>query len=345
MRRRISLLAVLLVALIFVACGGSNPPQQAAAPAQPDPVPVVQEAPRPDLHPAAPQPPPVAKPVRPPKSPPADGTVPMNGVARFRDLSVVIAKVETAKAPLTVLGRATTTSEPYLLVHLHLTNSSGTAKLEYKPWAGNFLRARCFLEDEFDNKYKLIAPGLGDRIIGQVADTVSIYPGKELDDLLVFELPVDAAKKLTLTLPGDVVTGGAGVVRFRIDILSKADKDELARKQKDAADQADRERRAQAKAKAEADAKIRAEEAAARAKADAERVAAAEQKKREAAAARQREKDEEYAEAQVAYAKKLLKRDEGTDRDTAKERLHMVVKDYPDTKAAPEARDLLDKLK
>jgi hypothetical protein len=59
-------------------------------------------------------------------------------------------------------------------------------------------------------------------------------------------------------------------------------------------------------------------------------------------AKRTAEKDEEYAAAQVRYAKKLI---DGGDPKTAKERLQKVLKEYPDTKAAPEARELLDKLK
>jgi hypothetical protein len=83
------------------------------------------------------------------------------------------------------------------------------------------------------------------------------------------------------------------------------------------------------------------QEAEARALREAKEAEAA-RRKRERAAAEQLEKDEEYAAAQVRYAKKLI--DQG-DPKTAKERLQKIVKDYPDTKAAPEARELLDKLK
>jgi hypothetical protein len=73
-----------------------------------------------------------------------------------------------------------------------------------------------------------------------------------------------------------------------------------------------------------------------------ERRAAAAERKRKEAEAQQRQRDEEYAAAQVKYAKKLI--GEG-DAATAKERLEKVVKDYGDTKAAPEARELLKELK
>jgi hypothetical protein len=83
------------------------------------------------------------------------------------------------------------------------------------------------------------------------------------------------------------------------------------------------------------------QQAEARALREAKEAEAA-RRKRERAAAEQREKDEEFAAAQVRYAKKLIDRGDPT---TAKERLQKVLKEYPDTKAAPEARELLDKLK
>jgi hypothetical protein len=83
------------------------------------------------------------------------------------------------------------------------------------------------------------------------------------------------------------------------------------------------------------------QEAEARERREAKEAEAARLKK-ERAASEKRETDEQYAAAQVRYAKKLI--DQG-DTNTAKERLQKVLKEYPDTKAAPEAQDLLDKLK
>jgi len=57
--------------------------------------------------------------------------------------------------------------------------------------------------------------------------------------------------------------------------------------------------------------------------------------------AKQVEKDNDYADSQVKYAKKLI--DQG-DTATAKERLLKIVKDYPESKSAPEARELLKML-
>ena len=293
---------------------------------QPDPKPTPPKAPTPT--------PPV----------PRDDSLAANEVANFPNLTIAITRVEIAPARITVLGRAAITNKPCLQVGLHLVNTSKTTKLNYKPWAGTIFMGRCFLSDEFDNHYKLISPGLGDRIIGQVSDDTSLYPSKELEDLLVFEPPIDTAKHLTLILPGDAV-GRPGAIRYRLDILSKEEKDA-------AAAEADRVRQAEAKARAEAEAKVRAREAANRAARDSqlreaalaaekERKDAQEQRKREIAEVKQRERDEDYAESQVKFARKLIARAEGADRAEAKDRLEKVLKDYSGTKAAAEAREML----
>ena len=64
-------------------------------------------------------------------------------------------------------------------------------------------RVRVFTSKE------LLAP-----IIGQV-QSESVYPGKSIDDLLVFELPVEKAKYLRLELPASAFHG-EGKLRIQI---------------------------------------------------------------------------------------------------------------------------------
>ena len=124
---------------------------------------------------------------------------------------------------------------------------------------------------------------------------------------------------------------------------------------------------AKRKQREEAEADERARQAAAerRAAAAAERAAAAEKKRREAleewmaaeaekkrnddaekkrraAEAKKAAKDEEFASERLKYARKPI--DEGMD-DLAKERLRKIIKEQPDTKAAAEARKLLESIK
>ncbi len=46
-------------------------------------------------------------------------------------------------------------------------------------------------------------------------DRESIYPGKAITDVLIFELPVENAEHLDLELPAENF-GGTGMVRLRI---------------------------------------------------------------------------------------------------------------------------------
>jgi hypothetical protein len=70
------------------------------------------------------------------------------------------------------------------------------------------------LTDNFGNGYKQVNFGLGSRVDGQV-HSESIYPGKAISDLLVFEKPLDTAQYLLLELPAKNF-GGQGRLRFKI---------------------------------------------------------------------------------------------------------------------------------
>jgi flagellar biosynthesis GTPase FlhF len=120
-----------------------------------------------------------------------------------------------------------------------------------------------------------------------------------------------------------------------------------AERRKIADDEAERKARAEAERRAEASAKAARE-------AEAERIAeakAAEEKRiadalamkkaRDAAEKRAKQKkDEDRAVANLNYAKKLV---ENGDLEKAKERLSWIVKEFPDTEAAKEAKQFLEK--
>ena len=90
-----------------------------------------------------------------------------------------------------------------LTIRLRIENLSGTRKHSYSGWGKSspFLSDSVSLADYLGNRYALVHFGALARIVGQVA-TADIYPEKELEDLLVFERPVDAATAVLLTLPG-----------------------------------------------------------------------------------------------------------------------------------------------
>ena len=103
-----------------------------------------------------------------------------------------------------------------LMVKLEITNTSDSKKINYRGWAGNAFTTDSRLTDDIGNNYKSITFGLGSRINGQVHGSESLYPGKSITDLLVFEEPVDKAKSFKLTLPGKNIDEDDGVIRFQL---------------------------------------------------------------------------------------------------------------------------------
>jgi hypothetical protein len=100
---------------------------------------------------------------------------------------------------------------------LEVTNRSQNRKVEYQSWLGRdftFDRDHATLEDNFGNHYKRINFGIGTELVGHV-ESESVYLGKSVEDVLVFELPVDSIEYLDLELPAKNF-GGEGMLKLRI---------------------------------------------------------------------------------------------------------------------------------
>ncbi len=138
------------------------------------------------------------------------------------DLQIQVRAVSVRKVKLESLMKEQNESkELQLVLELRVKNVSATRKLSYHSWGDSnrsVLDPAATLNDNFGNTY---AMRRFDEMSGPVGWTefASLYPGKELDDVLVFEPPVDAAKSLDLELPADVI-GNEGVIRFRIPTSS-----------------------------------------------------------------------------------------------------------------------------
>lgn len=120
---------------------------------------------------------------------------------------------------LTIQGlsdRTTETDKTYLLVTVNISNQNDSKKIDYRSWGS---RRSIFdqggLKDNFGNAYNRITFAIT-RPVGAVDGSESIYPGKSIQDVLVFEVPVAKMKHLDLELPGANI-GGKTPVRFRID--------------------------------------------------------------------------------------------------------------------------------
>jgi hypothetical protein len=100
-------------------------------------------------------------------------------------------------------------------IGLRITNRGATSKIDYQGWQGNnIFSSYAQLTDDIGNRYKRIDFGFATKVVGQVKSD-SIYPGKSLEEALVFEAPVEAAKYLNLELPAKNI-GEKGTIRLRI---------------------------------------------------------------------------------------------------------------------------------
>ena len=109
-------------------------------------------------------------------------------------------------------------TDKQLQVSLDVFNVSETKKVTYRTWSKNDfgLESSAELKDNFGNRYMPVTFGLTTKAEGQVT-VESLYPGKSVSDLLVFEAPIEKAEYLLLELPANKF-GGEGMLRFRIPL-------------------------------------------------------------------------------------------------------------------------------
>jgi DNA-directed RNA polymerase subunit RPC12/RpoP len=134
------------------------------------------------------------------------------------DVRVQVTTVRVDFALVKSLGSASKSKEKLLLIGLRMENLSDSKKIDFRGFAGDHFdfssNSSASLKDNFENVYKRISFGGVADIEGQV-NSASVYPGKPINDLLVFEPPIDKASSLRLELPASAF-GGEG--RLRIEI-------------------------------------------------------------------------------------------------------------------------------
>src|SRR5438132_3852782 len=141
-----------------------------------------------------------------------------------------------------VLGEETVSPTKQLTIQVFVDNANSTRKIDFLGWSGAATSAvgladllggtgrtkgngtesltapernAATLTDNFKNPYKRLSPELGAQIPGQISTPTSVYPGKRVEDLLVFEPPVDKVQFLRLELPATAF-GGTGSLRLQI---------------------------------------------------------------------------------------------------------------------------------
>jgi len=226
-------------------------------------------------------------------------------IQRIGDVQVQVARAHVAPVRISDLGRPSASAEPHLIVTLYITNLTEGRRIDFEGWgyANNrpiSLIATC--SDNVGNVYRGVAFGFGSRVAGQQQRGSSLYPGKALEETLVFEQPVDVASQVRVELPGAAI-GEEGAFKLSIptvtieghrkwrDVQEQAKAAEKAKR--DAAEavlKAQREAKAVAERVQQEAERIRQEQAAAAAK------RAEEEAKREAETKRQIEEAKRKAE-------------------------------------------------
>ena len=116
-----------------------------------------------------------------------------------------------------ISGDQGVSKEKLLSLGISLTNLSETSKMTYQTWAGSgfsISKDHATVTDNFGNVYRRIDFGFSNDVIGSTK-TGSIYPGKSLTDVLIFEKPIDRIENLRLELPASNF-GGTGTVYVEI---------------------------------------------------------------------------------------------------------------------------------
>ena len=141
--------------------------------------------------------------------------------ATVGDLTVFVGQVRIGQVALETLGQDSLSKEKLLSVMIAIKNHHKTKKMDYRGWSTKSFDAEKTIvaraSDEFGNTYKRITFGAATDVVSQLKEGDSLYPGKSLVDLLVFERPIDNAKELRLLLPGEAI-GAKEPVHLKVPI-------------------------------------------------------------------------------------------------------------------------------
>lgn len=153
---------------------------------------------------------------------PDDGTwLPADTAVRVDDVVVQIKRVSVGKIKLKDgIGGGGVSQDNLLKIDIEIANVSDTRKASYRTWGSHpfslsITTEKARLRDNFQNRYALVNFGALNEVEGSIKTAESIYPGKSVQDVLVFEEPIDKAEYLDLELPGDHI-GKTESIRFRI---------------------------------------------------------------------------------------------------------------------------------
>lgn len=138
------------------------------------------------------------------------------GPRQLGDVRITVTTARIGKVPLQSLfnGKGDSTDEQ-MMITIKIENTSQTKKINYRTFDPDFSIGddMAVARDNHDNIYKRVDFGTA-KPAGKNED-VSIYPGKSIEDVLVFEVPIDGVEFVKLDLPGRPV-GESGEISFWI---------------------------------------------------------------------------------------------------------------------------------
>ncbi len=134
------------------------------------------------------------------------------------DVEIRITSVTVGVVPLTRIdGSLGESAKSHLSIKIEVKNLSTNRKIRYESFAGPAFSPyadRASLRDNFGNSYNAVGFKSLAVPVGRT-ERESIYPGKSIADVLLFEPPVDGIKFLDLELPLSLVEA-SGDARVRI---------------------------------------------------------------------------------------------------------------------------------
>jgi len=118
-------------------------------------------------------------------------------------VTVEVISVKIGKVDLSRSGDHTTSKDDALIVSLKISTNDPNKKYDHKSWSdSSSFRAHCSLKDNIGNNYKSTTYGLFSNIVGADMNP-SITSREPAYDVIPFEVPVDGASELELTLEAD----------------------------------------------------------------------------------------------------------------------------------------------
>jgi DNA-directed RNA polymerase subunit RPC12/RpoP len=133
------------------------------------------------------------------------------------ELGQVRVRVQSVVVDFVKFKQGGPSKDKQLLITLQVDNVDANRKVAFLGWGSSKFfgeKGGPQLRDNFGNKYNRNEVGWTNQIDGQVG-RVSVYPGKSITDLVVFEVPVEAVEHLRLELPASNFEG-TGKLRLQI---------------------------------------------------------------------------------------------------------------------------------